>query len=121
MLTSFRGRPVLQSSFQHLSPASSPSNGSTAVQSTPVEGRSFPLDPERLAASKDLSVRSGCRPTAPLVGDNGVGADTSYHPFNELFSHHNGVGDTAMSQIDGDVAGNCYSPLYSENQISFGV
>lgn len=122
-LTSCRGRTGLQSSSYHLSPVSSPSNSNPAVQSTPLEGRSFPLGPERLVAPEDLSVRSGHSPTAPLVDDTGDGTETPYHSFNEHFSHHNGGGDTGTSQPDGDVADKCYSPLYGENQTfswSFG-
>ncbi|PGH11781.1 hypothetical protein AJ79_04682 [Helicocarpus griseus UAMH5409] len=102
-----------QSSSYHLSTISPPPNGNSAVQSTPLEGPDFPLGPERLAATEDLSVRSGQSPASPLVDDTGDGTETPYHPFNEHFSHHNG-GDTGTSQPDGGVADKCYSPLYGD-------
>ncbi|EAW17083.1 Zn(II)2Cys6 transcription factor [Aspergillus fischeri NRRL 181] len=92
---------------------SSPSNGNAAVQSTPLEGSSFPPGPERLGASEDLSVRSGQTPTALSIDETGDGTETPYHPFNEHFSHHNG-GGTGTSQPVGDTADKCYSPLYGD-------
>jgi hypothetical protein len=80
-----------------------------------VEGRSFPLGPERLVASEELPVRSGESPTSPLVDETGDGTETPYRPFNEHFSHHNG-GGTGTSQPGGDMADKCYSPLYGEYQ-----
>lgn len=93
------------------------SNGSPAVRCTPLEGHSFSPVAERLVASENPSVRNEQSPTAPSDGDTGDGTETPYHPFNEHFSHHNG-GGTGTSQTDGEVADECYSPIYGENQIS---
>lgn len=116
-LTTCRGRRGLESLSYHLNTVSSPSNGSLAVQSTPLEGRSFSPGPERLVVSKNSSARRGQSPTAPSADDTGDGTETPYHPFNEHFSHHN-EDETGTLQTEGDVIDKCYSPLYGKNQTS---
>ncbi|KAL3489566.1 fungal-specific transcription factor domain-containing protein [Aspergillus germanicus] len=113
MLTSYCDRRGLESSTYHLSTVSSPPNGNSAVQSTSLEGRSFPAGSERLVALENLSVRSGQSLTAPSADESGGGTETPYHPFNEHFGHHND-GDASTLQPDGDVANRCYSPLYGD-------
>ncbi|EAA66195.1 hypothetical protein AN1077.2 [Aspergillus nidulans FGSC A4] len=112
-LTTCRGRRGLESLSYHLSTVSSPSNGRPAVQSTPLEGRSFSPRPERLVVSEDLSARRRQSPTAPSADETGYGTETPYHPFNEHFSHHN-EDETGTLQTQGDVIDTCYSPLYGD-------
>ncbi|GKZ48713.1 hypothetical protein AbraIFM66951_000797 [Aspergillus brasiliensis] len=109
-LTSCRSRRAVS---HYVSTTSSPSNDIPAVQSTPLEGHSFPPGPERPIPSEDLSVPSRPNPAAPSVDDTGVGNETPYHPFNEHFSHGNG-GDTDTSQPGGDATDKSYSPLYGD-------
>ncbi|KAH8423434.1 fungal specific transcription factor domain-containing protein [Aspergillus melleus] len=112
-LTSCGSRRGPESSSHQLSTVSSPPNGNPAIQSSPVESRSFSPGPERLVAPGDLSVRCGQSPTAPSADDTGDDTGTPYYPFNEHFSHHN-EGNTGRLQPDEDVADKSYSPLYGD-------
>ncbi|KAL2844788.1 fungal-specific transcription factor domain-containing protein [Aspergillus pseudoustus] len=108
-----RSKRGIESSSHQFSIVSSPSNGNSAAQGTTLEGGSLLPGPEHLVASRDLSVRGGQSPTAPLADDTRHDTGTPYHPFSEHFGHHN-EGDTGALQPDGDVANECYSPLYGD-------